>query len=82
MFDSLMPNGLTSTHFTIIVNTINDIKEKKEKSEKIQTLINKIEPMNINMNINKIENLNVNTQKTFNTVKDYAKAKKRYTGHY
>ena len=42
-------------------NTINDIKEKKEKSEKIQTLINKIEPMNINMNINKIENLNVNS---------------------
>ena len=31
---------------------------------------------------NSFENLNVNTQKTFNTVKDYAKAKKRYTGHY
>ena len=36
--------------------------ELKEKSDKIQTLINKIEPMNINMNINKIENLNYNNE--------------------
>ena len=40
--------------------TNNKGNETKEKSEKIQTLINKIEPMNINMNINKIENLNYN----------------------
>ena len=41
--------------------TNNKVNNKsKEKNEKIQTLINKIEPMNINMNINKIENLNVN----------------------
>ena len=38
--------------------TNNKGNETKEKSDKIQTLINKIEPMNINMNINKIENLN------------------------
>ena len=40
--------------------TNNKGNDNKEKSEKIQTLINKIEPMNINMNINKIENLNYN----------------------
>ena len=40
--------------------TNNKGNDTKEKSEKIQTLINKIEPMNINMNINKIENLNYN----------------------
>jgi len=51
-------------------NGINDIKEKKEKNEKIQTLINKIEPMNINMNINKIENLNVNSNAHHHSVKD------------
>ena len=39
-------------------NKINN--NSKEKNDKIQTLINKIEPMNINMNINKIENINVN----------------------
>ena len=38
--------------------TNNKKNETKEKSDKIQTLINKIEPMNINMNINKIENVN------------------------
>lgn len=31
---------------------------------------------------NSYENLSVGTQRTFNTVRDYAKAKKRYTGHY
>ena len=41
-------------------NKINN-NNSKEKKEKIHTLINKIEPMNINMNINKIENLNVNS---------------------
>ena len=40
--------------------TNNKKNETKEKSDKIQTLINKIEPMNINMNINKIENFNYN----------------------
>ena len=41
-------------------NKKDDSKNKGEKDQKIQNLINKIEPMNINMNINKIENLNVN----------------------
>ena len=41
-------------------NKKDDSKNKGEKDKKIQNLINKIEPMNINMNINKIENLNVN----------------------
>ena len=41
-------------------NKVSD--NNKEKSDKIQTLINKIEPMNINMNINKIENLNYNNE--------------------
>ena len=41
-------------------NKKNENREKSEKEEKIKTLINKIEPMNINMNINKIENLNLN----------------------
>ena len=40
-------------------NKKDDSKNKGEKDKKIQNLINKIEPMNINMNINKIENLNV-----------------------
>ena len=40
--------------------TNNKVNDNKEKNDKIQTLINKIEPMNINMNINKIENLNYN----------------------
>ena len=40
--------------------TNNKANENKEKSDKLQALINKIEPMNINMNINKIENLNYN----------------------
>ena len=40
--------------------TNNKGNDNKEKTDKIQTLINKIEPMNINMNINKIENLNYN----------------------
>ena len=40
--------------------TNNKLKDNIEKNNKIQTLINKIEPMNINMNINKIENLNYN----------------------
>ena len=41
--------------------TNNKVANKlNEKNEKIQTVINKIEPMNINMNINKVENLNVN----------------------
>lgn len=31
---------------------------------------------------NSFENLSVNTQQTFNNVRDYARAKKRYTGHY
>jgi len=41
-------------------NKKDDSKNKGEKDKKIQNLINKIEPMNINMNINKVENLNVN----------------------
>ena len=41
-------------------NKKDDSKNKGEKDNIIQNLINKIEPMNINMNINKIENLNVN----------------------
>ena len=40
-------------------NKVNDNKEQNNNNN-IQTLINKIEPMNINMNINKIENLNYN----------------------
>ena len=52
------------------INDINEIKDNKEKDEKIQTLINKIEPMNINMNINKIENLNVNNNTHHHSVKD------------
>ena len=40
--------------------TNNKKKENIDKNNNIQTLINKIEPMNINMNINKIENLNYN----------------------
>ncbi len=41
--------------------TNNKVANKlNEKNEKMQTVINKIEPMNINMNINKVENLNVN----------------------
>lgn len=31
---------------------------------------------------NSFENLSVDKQKTFDTVRDYARAKKRYTGHY
>ena len=31
---------------------------------------------------NSFENLSVNTQKTYDSVRDFAKAKKRYTGHY
>ena len=31
---------------------------------------------------NSYENLSVGTQRTFNTVRDYARAKKRYTGRY
>ena len=46
--------------------TNNKGNDTKEKSEKIQTLINKIEPMNINMNINKIENLNYNNNEKNN----------------
>ena len=45
-------------------NKVNN--NSKEKKEKIQTLINKIEPMNINMNINKIENLNLNGNNNIN----------------
>ena len=41
-------------------NKKDDSKNKGEKDKKIQNLINKIEPMNINMNINKVENFNVN----------------------
>ena len=41
-------------------HTNNKKKENIDKNNNIQTLINKIEPMNINMNINKIENLNYN----------------------
>ena len=48
-------------------NKINN--NSKEKKEKIQTLINNIEPMNINMNINKIENLNVNSNHNDKEVK-------------
>jgi len=33
--------------------TNNKLNDNKEKTDNIQTLINKIEPMNINMNINK-----------------------------
>ena len=51
-------------------NKIHDNKDEKEKDEKIQALINKIEPMNINMNINKIENLNVNNNTHHHSVKD------------
>ena len=39
-------------------HTNNKKNENIDKNNNIQTLINKIEPMNINMNINKIENLN------------------------
>ena len=49
--------------------TNNKGNDTKEKSEKIQTLINKIEPMNINMNINKIENLNYNNNEKNNKEK-------------
>ena len=48
-------------------NKINN--NSKENNEKIQTLINKIEPMNINMNINKIENLNVNNNNNDKEIK-------------
>ena len=41
-------------------HTNNKKNENIDKNNNIQTLINKIEPMNINMNINKIENLNYN----------------------
>ena len=48
-------------------NKINEINDNtKNNSDKIQTLINKIEPMNINMNINKIENLNLNNNNNMN----------------
>ena len=40
--------------------TNNKLNDNQEKTEQLQALINKIEPMNINMNINKIENLNYN----------------------
>ena len=47
--------------------TNNKVANKlNEKNEKIQTVINKIEPMNINMNINKVENLNVNNNNNNN----------------
>ena len=41
-------------------NKANKTNDNKEETDNIQTLINKIEPMNINMNINKSENLNYN----------------------
>ena len=56
--DDKIINELAS-EFEQTNNKIDD--NSKEKKEKIQTLINNIEPMNINMNINKIENLNVNS---------------------
>jgi hypothetical protein len=43
--------------------TNNKLNDNQEKTEQLQALINKIEPMNINMNINKIENLNYNSHK-------------------
>ena len=46
--------------------TNNKLNDNKEKTDNIQTLINKIEPMNINMNINKIENLNYNNNNNNN----------------
>ena len=46
--------------------TNNKVNENKEQNNNIQTLINKIEPMNINMNINKIENLNYNNNNNEN----------------
>ena len=51
--------------------------KSKEKSEKIQNIINKVEPMNINMNINKIENLNLhNSNRNNKTIKSPKISKK------
>ena len=53
--------------------TNNKIKDNIEKNNNIQTLINKIEPMNINMNINKIENLNYNNNENIKEAKKQSK---------
>ena len=53
--------------------TNNKIKDNIEKKNNIQTLINKIEPMNINMNINKIENLNYNNNENIKEAKKQSK---------
>ena len=56
-------------------HTNNKKNENIDKNNNIQTLINKIEPMNINMNINKIENLNYNGNE--NIIKEKKKQSKK-----
>ena len=56
-------------------HTNNKKNENIDKNNNIQTLINKIEPMNINMNINKIENLNYNGNE--NIIKEKKKLSKK-----